>query len=140
MKHTKMNIKKKYWKWDEKFNDTKFKLGDDIQSLINDGIVFPYLEDSTMFYGENEIPWKIRTENGMIKSIFYRESFFFFYKEDIWDKDYDKFESVIDEVLTPADKNDKGDLFHVVFRGGFIAIAGIIRNNDPSSSKSDALR
>ena len=124
-----MNIIKKYWQWDEKFNTTAFKLGVSIQPLINKNLVFKNAENPNEYAGKDEVPWSITTKNGLIISVFYRKSFFPLYKDNLWEMEWKKFEKEVDELLEPANKELKGDLFYVVFRDFFIAIAGILRNN-----------
>ncbi|MCG8340591.1 MAG: hypothetical protein MI674_04980 [Cytophagales bacterium] len=127
-----MNVIKKYWKWDEKFNTTDFKLGMDIQSLLNKDLALQNEGHPNEFVGNHKVPWRITTKNGAIISVFYREAFFPFYKDNLWDMEWEKFEETVDVLLVPAnkeDKEDKGDLFYVVFRDFFIAIAGILRND-----------
>ena len=85
-----MNVIKKYWRWDEKFNTTDFKLGMDIQSLLNKDLALQNEKHPNEFMGKHKVPWRIITKNGAIISVFYREAFFPFYKDNLWDMEWEK--------------------------------------------------
>ena len=127
-----MRITKKYWLWDEKFNQTSFKLGNDIQELEKRNLVCKSTEcEAEEYDGINGNPWKIRTINRHIRSITYRKTFFPFISENIWDMDYTHFELTVNKYLTLIEQPIAGhDIFYVVFRGSFIAIAMITRRPD----------
>jgi len=123
-------IIKRYWVWEEKFNSTKFKLGQDIERLVLENKVVPNDKDSSEFFGINDYPWKIRVnDNGKIESVFFRENFFDFLNNEIWDFEFESFVKKVDEILKPETLSDDNstDRLYVVFRGGFVSIAGIER-------------
>ena len=122
------NIVKKTWNWDEKFNSTNFKLGDDINDLIKGELVISNRENKFEFFGVNYFPWRIDVDsNGLIESITFRERFFNFIKDDLWDMEVNKFIRNVDIYLNPKDNLEESDSLFVVFRGGFVAIAVIKR-------------
>ena len=120
-------IIKKRWIWDEKYNSTEFKLGIDIKELISNNKVVPNEENPKEYFGTNNFPWTItiNSEN-CIESVFFRDDFFDFYEDGLWDLEQEEFVKRIDRILMPEVELDKAsDILHVVFRGGFVAIAGI---------------
>ncbi|WP_272149860.1 hypothetical protein [Tenacibaculum aiptasiae] len=76
----------------------------------------------------NEQVWSIAETNGKVTSIAFRENFFEFIKDDLWELEYPKFESELNSKLTKVNDEFKGDSLRVVFRGNFIAIAILKRN------------
>jgi len=123
-------IIKKYWIWNEKYNTTEFKLGDNIQKFISEGKVIPNTENPLEFFGLNNYPWVIKVdEAGLINSIFFRETFVNLMENEIWDFEYEKFTKYMDNILEPKieDDNNSKDFLYVVFRGGFVTIAEIKR-------------
>ena len=47
-------IIKRYWKWDERLNDTPYKLGSEISCLLRKGLVHPYQDVQDRFLGLGE--------------------------------------------------------------------------------------
>ncbi len=128
-----MNVTKRYWKWDEVFNTTPFKLGGDIQYLLLTSFVIK-TNDPNEYSTEQECPWKIRVVDDKIRSISYQEVFFSFsgFNLEDWNLIKMEFDLKMDSLLERTDENFEGDLLCVVFRDDFVAIAGILRNAQTS--------
>lgn len=126
-----MNVIKKYWKWDEKYNNTNIKLGDSIQSLL-DKKEIEHIDNQTFEYvGKKDFPWKIKAVDGKVDSIFFRDIFFHLIDESIWEMNYIEFEKNMNKILMPVSSNvSNEDVLYVVFRDHFVAIAGLIRGGD----------
>jgi len=124
-----MNDTKKFWKWDERYNNTDFKLGEDITTLLKKNLITPDPEDENEFFGKNGNPWKIRVERGIIVSIFYRKTFFPFINKgnSLWEMEWKEFCPTISKVLDETNEDHKGDLLFVAFRAYYVAIVGIMR-------------
>lgn len=124
-----MNIGKKFWEWDEALNPTVFKLGEDIASLVSEGLLFPSKDEEGTFEGKDGYPWKVHSQKGLIKSVFFREVFFPFPNTGIWDMEFKKLIPYLNEKLVPINEEvGNSDKLYVVFRDFFVAIIGIIRN------------
>lgn len=121
-------IIKKYWIWDEIFNPTDFKLGENIQLLSDRGLVVESKNELNVYYGINGYPWQIKTNKGYIESVAFRDDKFFpLCLEKIWDMESNTFIKTVEELFKPCDDDYIGDVLCVVFRGGFVAIAEIKR-------------
>lgn len=120
-------IVKKYWKWNEQYNPTPFKLGVDIMSLLEQGLVTQDPENPKYFIGKEQIPWRICTENNQIACIIYRSSAPFF-DQELWDLfSIEEFEKRMNTHLTSATEEARGDILIVIFRDSFVQTAGIMR-------------
>ena len=120
-----MNIIKKYWIWNEKFNFTEFRLGATIEPLITKGILFKESEVDS-YSGKEGKPWKVFVEKGRIKSIYFREKLPNFGDHCNWDLDYRQFEKQLNKILTPTEEDDHAnDVLSVVFRDFFVAVVGL---------------
>ena len=62
----------KYWKWDEKFNDTPYKLGSDINDLLHKELVSPSIDNPRNFLGSAEgAPKYVEVFNGEVNFILF---------------------------------------------------------------------
>lgn len=120
-----MNIEKLYWLWNENLNETEFKLGGEIQKLLDRQLVIQTAEG---YSGVEGLPWTIEVENGLIHAVFYRQSFPLFqgFQEDDWNLKLDEFRLKMNTLLAPVNKEFLGEKLYVVFRDQFVAIAGIL--------------
>ena len=63
---------KRYWKWDEKFNDTPYKLGSDINDLLQKGLVSPSIDSPSNFLGSPEgAPKYVEVVDGKVNFILF---------------------------------------------------------------------
>jgi hypothetical protein len=123
-----MNIKKKYWHWDDKFN-IDVKLGDYISQHIEDGRLEECEENSKYHCGKNGFPWKVSSNENRIEVITYREKFFDVGIDGIWDFEIYQFEECMNLKLKQITSiTDGKDVLEVVFRDNFVAIANLHRN------------
>ena len=120
-----VNIEKRNWKWDEGKNQTKFKLGLEINEFISEGLLNKS-EEEGYYEGKDGYPWKIQVVDGKINAIFFRKEFFPFPDMKIWDLDLLEFENEVNKILQPFKEHDKGNRLHVVFREFFVAMVCII--------------
>ncbi|MFZ9847476.1 MAG: hypothetical protein ACO3EE_04930 [Flavobacteriales bacterium] len=74
---------KKIWKWDDRLNNSKFKLGGNIRELLQQGFITEGKEPNLykVFKGEAE---EITAIEGIIRITYFKENFPFLEKED-WD-------------------------------------------------------
>jgi hypothetical protein len=122
---------KRYWKWDEKLNDTPYKLGGDISHLLKKGLVYPDKEEKGQFPGLGEgAPWCVDIGAGEVMSISFtcsKNSIFPKIKEGLWEMEEPKFTETLNSVLGPPCEPTQGDYLFVAFRGGFVTLAVIFR-------------
>ena len=61
-----------YWEWDEKFNDTPYKLGADINDLLQQGLVKASIDHPRIFLGSAKgAPEHVEVWNGEVRFIFF---------------------------------------------------------------------
>ncbi len=124
-----MNVIKRYWIWDEKFNQSGFKLGLPVEPYIEQGILFKKNENDSYYSGKEGIPWKVFiSQEGNIESIYFRERLPDFGKEHNWDLDFDDLEKNLNEIMKPtSEENSQNDVLSIVFRDFFVAVVRISR-------------
>ena len=126
-------IIKRYWQWDEKYNGTPYKLGLDINYLLQEGLVHPHKEEEDSFIGLGEGASRhieIEVSAGKIDFVTFsspRSSIFPTIQEGLWDMEAPKFTEVLNEILGLPCEPTCGDYLFVVFRGGFVTMAIIFR-------------
>ena len=118
-------IDKRYWKWDANDAVNSIKLGDSIDEIVRKGLIQKIAGQENKYEGMGGVPWIVREKNGLVDSIFFREFFFDFIEPGIWESDVIEFTQKVDTVLEPIEDTTLGPRLRVVFRGGFVAIAGI---------------
>lgn len=128
-------IVKRYWKWDERFNDTPYKLGSEISCLLRKGLVHPDkdVEDGFLGLGEGTAR-HIKVSTGKISLVTFsspRGSIFPTIQEGLWDMEEPKFTETLNRILGPPCEPTDGDYLFVVFRGGFVTWAAILRRSPP---------
>lgn len=124
-------IVKRYWRWDERFNDTPYRLGGDIGCLLRKGLVKPDKDEEDSFLGLGEgAPWRVKTSAGEVIGVSYSfgdNCIFPNIQEGLWDMEEPKFTETLNEILGPPCEPTCGDYLFVVFRGGFVTMAAIFR-------------
>lgn len=125
-------ILKKYWEWDEKYNNTPYKLGLDIHYLLQKGLVLPDDEkEENRFLGLGEGAARhIEVCAGKISLVTFSSpngSIFPTIQEGLWDMEEPKFTETLNRILGPPCEPTHGDYLFVVFRGGFVTMAVILR-------------
>lgn len=118
-------LHKIYWKWDDDYYSTLFRLGDNVQELVDNEVLLLDEDGDTLVNGE--WPWSVTAREGQVASIFFRIEFFDLINESIWELPVDRFCELVDKHLERAEDTTKGDFLYAVFRGKYIAIAGLIR-------------
>lgn len=122
------NIEKRYWRWDEDLNQSDFKLGDDINKLLDKGLVVRSVY-SEKYNGINETPWILDVDaDNKINAINYREKFFSLNGEDISSLHLRQFELKMDSILERADVDEKGDKLITMFRDFYLAVVILKRD------------
>jgi hypothetical protein len=130
-------IIKRYWKWDERLNDTPYKLGSEISCLLRKGLVHPYQDVQDRFLGLGEGAARhieIEVSAGKIDFVTFSSPYgsssdahFPTIQEGLWDMEEPKFMETLNSVLGPPCEPTHGDYLFVVFRGGFVTMAIIFR-------------
>ena len=130
-------IIKRYWKWDEEYNDTPYKLGLDIDYLLQRGLVHPNEDEEGGFIGFGQgAPRRIEVQenSGEVMWVTFSSpngSIFPKIKEGLWDMEEPKFTETLNSILGPPCEPTYGDYLFVVFRGGFVTMAAIFRRSPP---------
>ena len=116
---------KKFWKWNEELNKSKFKLGADIKELLQQGFIAEATEPNTykVVKGDAEEITIIEDE---IRSIYFKGNFPFLEKED-WNLELHILEKKIDQLLEPTDDEKIGDKLFLFSRGGFVSFICLYR-------------
>lgn len=122
-----MQIEKRWWVWDAKFNPKEFWLGRSIDELAQMGIAMQKPDDPSVFLGINGVPWLIRVDNGLIMSISYTFPFFSLLESDIWDLHASQFIRKLNALMKPVSSPENGDYLYVAFSDGFAKVAVIMR-------------
>lgn len=123
---------KKFWKWKEKFNNTDYRLRTNINDLLKQEKVVKDIETPNKYYGINNFPWVIETEDEIVKSIFFNKKVFTPFADEgkFWNYEIDDVVKVIDKYLlqyTPKNyKKFEEDTLYVVLNDSFISIVGIL--------------
>jgi len=132
------SIDKRYWKWNADNPANSIRLGDSIDEIVRKGLIQKISGQENEFEGMGGVPWMVSGKNGLVNSIFFRESFFDFIEPKIWESDVIEFTQKVDSVLEPIEDTSLGPRLRVVFRGGFVAIAGIEINESTTTYKNNA--
>ena len=78
-----------YWKWNEKFNDTPYKLGSDINDLLHKELVSPSIDNPRNFLGSAEgAPKYVEVGDGKVNFILFsslKKSTFPSITKGLWD-------------------------------------------------------
>jgi hypothetical protein len=121
-------IDKRYWKWDERLNDSCFYLGADITTLLNNGIVLPSEEPDTFVTAKKKGISKIKSYEGKISYISYEKPFILI-EEGLWDNRMEFVEEKIGIILTPLNSPEKdgNDYLFVAFRDFCVAVVVLFR-------------
>jgi hypothetical protein len=125
------SIIRKYWKWDERLNDTPYKLGLEINYLLQKGLVYPDKNEEGGFMGIGEgTPRHIRISYGKVDLVYFSfpsNSIFPKINEGLWEMEEPKFTETLNSVLGPPCEPTHGDYLFVVFRDFFVTAAAIFR-------------
>lgn len=116
----------KYWKWNESFNNSAFKLGLNIDS-IPDGLICNAFNNNEVYIIKSGMPQSIVVRDKQIKKLNFRDSFFTFHDVNLWEMEYRDFVLNIEKYLTPIDDDTSGDILCVIFREFHPAIAFVRR-------------
>lgn len=124
-------IVKRYWPWNEQFNDTPYKLGSEIQGWLQKGIVCPDKSQRNVFMscvqGGSQY---IRVYSGKVVFVAFssvENCIFPTIKEGLWEMEEPKFTKTLNRILGPPCEPTHGDYLFVVFRGDFVTMAVILR-------------
>ena len=131
-------IDKRYWKWNVRYSVNSIKLGDSIEDILEKGLINKNNDQADEYEGSGGVPWIVKENNGVVDSIFFRDIYFDFIEPDIWESDVNEFSRKVDGVLEPIEATILGPRLRVVFRGGFVAIAGIEINESTTTYKNNA--
>lgn len=127
-------IKKEYWSWDESYNNTEFKLGQDISDLL--------ISKSIVQFGDDKFEYKVldsrdvdllKVKNNRIVSIYFSRNTKFFVKEGLLELKYEEFKIEIEKIFEHVEKDYEGNKIFVVFRDGFVTFIAIVGNENNSS-------
>ncbi len=134
------SIIKKYWKWDEKFNDTPYQLGADISYLLQRGLVHPDKDEKNSFIGYGQgAPRRVEIEisTGKVSLVYFSfpsNSIFPEIEQGLWDMEEPKFTETLNGFLGSPCEPTHGDYLFVVFRDFFVTAAAIFRRFSPGRS------
>ena len=123
-------IIKKYWKWDDILSPEPYKLGYTLDDYLDDNLIlndqdleYPGLHSFVKGY-----PSRILFKAEKVFSISFRDTFFPIEgSSDIWDLPYKEFCDRLNGIVDPSEDDKQGDKLYVVFRGGFVSMAMLIR-------------
>ena len=122
----------KYWKWDEKFNDTPYKLGADIKDLLEKGLVSPSMEYPGHFLGSAEdAPKYVEVVDEKVNLILFssfKKSTFPSIATGLWDMEQRDFMKTLRKFLKKITIPRSGDHLLVDFRRGYVTIAILSRD------------
>jgi len=121
-----------YWKWDEKFNDTPYKLGADINDLLQQGLVKPNIDNPRSFLGSAEgAPENIEVFDGKVNFILFsslKKSIFPFIIKVLLDREQDDLITALEVFLQRIPIAQFGDTLLVEFSGGYVTTAILYRD------------
>ena len=125
---------KEYWEWDEKFNNTPFKLGLDIKEFPT-GLLLPMTSNPNKFFcNKPDAPEYVEVVDGKIKLVFFKRSKCFTYSyphisEGLWSRNGRDFIATLNEFLKKTDGPGSGDnLLVLLHRGGGVGDITLFRN------------
>ncbi len=118
----------RFWKWNEDFNYSKFKLGEGISELIENKTLIKDSINSSKFHVISGLPEYIIVESNKISSIFFEKKFLQIDEFDIWNMRMTEFIRTMDDFLEPCEHNFRGDVLTVLFRDVFTGYAEVKRN------------
>ena len=122
---------KRYWKWDEKFNDTPYKLGSDINDLLQKGLVSPSIDSPSNFLGSPEgAPKYVEVVDGKVNFILFssfKKSTFPSIAKGLWDIKEQDLIATLNKFLKKTTVLRSGDKLLMVFREGVVIIATLSR-------------
>ncbi|MHA7877914.1 MAG: hypothetical protein ACX93T_03275 [Bacteroidota bacterium] len=126
-------IVRKYWKWDECLNNTPYKLGLNIECLLQNGLVYPENDAVNSFLCHAQsAPRRIEVRNGKVILAWFSfasNSTFPEIKQGLWDMEEPAFIATLNDILGLPCTPQSGDYLFVVFRGGFVTAAAIFRKS-----------
>lgn len=121
-----------YWEWDEKFNDTPYKLGADINDLLQQGLVKASIDHPRIFLGSAKgAPEHVEVWNGEVRFIFFsslKKSTFPFIIKGLWNRKQDDFITTLELFLKRAPIMCFDDKLLVEFSKGDGIIAILYRS------------
>ena len=130
------HLLQEYWEWNEELNDTPYKLGSDINDLLQKGLVFPSIDEANKFLGNAKgAPRDVEVIDGKITLVFFssvRKSTFPSISEGLWDMEERDFIKTLSKLLKKTTGPISANNLFVLFRGGFVAFAMIFRKQKPS--------
>ncbi len=134
---------KSYWKWDESYNTSSFKLGMSIQDIPTD-IEFKISEfdiddnDDKSYSTNYETLFGFGTYKGLIYSLAYRREISFF-QPTLWDNEDAIFIEEMNKHLVTSTPYPNEDFLYVHFRDGFVQIAMIISGKILNAKREQAI-
>ena len=121
------NILRYEWQWNETLNPTPFHLGRPVQQVLP---LLTKVKDEAgvcEYEAVDGNPWSVCTHADLISAVFFRTTFFELLAADLWDQPAAAFVAEVDRHLARYPATGGGDRLQVVFRIGFVAIAGFSR-------------
>jgi len=127
-------ITKLYWQWNEKYNLTDYKLGEDISHLLSEKKILKI--DDINYSGIDEFPYSITTVENKITSIFYSRRF---PESQIinWTLKEQELVDSLDTLFERSNVDEKGDKLFIVFRDFYVAFVGFIGGPSPKGRVSN---
>lgn len=120
-------IQRYAWCWDEALNQTPFKLGRSVQEVLPSLTKVKEEAGVSEYEGVGGCPWRVEAHQGLISRVFFQIDFFALLAVDLWDRHAVAYVAEVDRHLTRYPAAGGCDRLQVVFRDGFVAIAGISR-------------
>ena len=123
---------KEYWEWDEKFNNTPFKLGLDIKE-VPIGLLLSITANPNRFPGNRPgAPEYVEVVDGKITLVFFNRltgSTFPYISEGLWSRNGRDFIATLNQFLQKTDGPSSGDnLSASLFRGGVVGNVTLFRS------------
>jgi len=121
-------IEKKYWVWDEKFNESPYSLDMNVDSLIKAGDFVKFNKDNYYCLNKSN-KYLFEVSNGKIKSILFKEGYDLIKSKLLWDLESDIFIIELNKriPLCKHSSNFKGDVLKIVFRDFFVSFIQLKR-------------
>lgn len=116
-----------YWKWNEKYNHSIFKLGDDFSTIESNRLLLQDKYNPKKYHVLKGLPDYIIINSNKISEIFFERNFLKFNEKDIWELAIEDFKTEMSKYLEPCGSNYKGDILRVLFRDIFTGFAEIKR-------------
>lgn len=122
-----MWVDKRYWKWDDSLNPTRYKLREEVQPLLDSLLLFEIKDDLTNnieYTGPREIPWRVTAEAGRIDKVFFSQQIKVeLLGKDLTDLMLPEVEAFLNSHLEKTNQDYTGDVLSIFFGDQFIKAA-----------------